>query len=200
MLGFIGLPLRFAKRSAVDSERVRARCAFNSSTSLSRISDLESDAGALKTFSTARRSLIRHAAWLEAIVDSYELQLASGQALDVGADTQALNSLLGLYRLLGLERRWKALRSRASERRGVSMSIGGALHLNALARLGNLGEPGTRIVAKDEATESAETDHAGECQANGAPRAARAVFADVGVHGDEPYTPPAPLAGVKGHT
>lgn len=78
---------------------------------LSRIADLESDAGGAENLSTARRSLIRHAAWLDAIVDSYELQLASGQPLDVGAHTQALNSLLGLYRLLGLERRQKPLRS-----------------------------------------------------------------------------------------
>lgn len=72
---------------------------------LNRIESLEADAGGPDSLTAARRSLIRHAAWLDAIVDSHELRLASGQALDVGAYTQALNSLLGLFRLLGLERK-----------------------------------------------------------------------------------------------
>lgn len=55
-------------------------------------------AGGVGSLTAARRSGIRHAAWLNAIVDSHELRLASGQELDVGAYTQALNSLLGLFR------------------------------------------------------------------------------------------------------
>lgn len=74
---------------------------------LDRIAELESDAGGSESLSAARRSLIRHAAWLDAVVESHELRLASGQQIDTGAYTQALNSLLGLYRLLGLERRAK---------------------------------------------------------------------------------------------
>lgn len=74
---------------------------------LERISELESDAGGPESLSAARRSLIRHATWLDAVVESHELRLASGQQLDVGAYTQALNSLLGLFRLIGLERRAK---------------------------------------------------------------------------------------------
>jgi hypothetical protein len=77
---------------------------------LQRIADLESDAGGPDSLTTARRSLIRHAAWLDAIVDSHELRLAGGEQLDVGAYTQALNSLLGLFRLLGLERRQRPVR------------------------------------------------------------------------------------------
>jgi hypothetical protein len=72
---------------------------------LSRIAELESDAGGADSLSASRRSLIRHAAWLDALVDSHELRLASGQEIDSGAYTQSLNSLIGLYRLLGLERR-----------------------------------------------------------------------------------------------
>ena len=72
---------------------------------LERIAALESDAGGADALTTARRSLIRHAAWLDAIVDSHEMRLASGETLDVGAYTQALNSLLGLFRMLGLERK-----------------------------------------------------------------------------------------------
>lgn len=77
---------------------------------LARIEGFETDAGGADTLTQARRSLIRHAAWLDAIVDSHELRLASGEALDVGAYTQALNSLIGLYRLLGLERKARPTR------------------------------------------------------------------------------------------
>ena len=78
---------------------------------LARIGELEYDAGGAESLSAARRSLIRHAAWLDAIVESYEMRLASGEQIDVGGHTQALNSLLGLYRLLGLERRQRPARS-----------------------------------------------------------------------------------------
>lgn len=74
---------------------------------LARIGELESDAGGPESLGAARRSLIRHAAWLDAIVESYEMKLASGEQIDVGGHTQALNSLLGLFRLLGLERQAK---------------------------------------------------------------------------------------------
>jgi hypothetical protein len=74
---------------------------------LARIGELESDAGGAESLSAARRSLIRHAAWLDAIVESYEMKLAGGEQIDVGGHTQALNSLLGLFRLLGLERKAK---------------------------------------------------------------------------------------------
>ena len=74
---------------------------------LARIAALESDAGGSDSLSSVRRSLIRHAAWLDAIVDSHEMRLAQGEQLDIGAYTQALNSLLGLFRLVGLERRAK---------------------------------------------------------------------------------------------
>lgn len=77
---------------------------------LARIDALEADAGGSDNLTAARRSLIRHAAWLDAIVDSHELRLASGEQLDVGAYTQALNSLLGLFRLLGLERKARPVR------------------------------------------------------------------------------------------
>ncbi|MCC7200966.1 MAG: hypothetical protein IT483_15770 [Gammaproteobacteria bacterium] len=77
---------------------------------LGRIEQLEADAGGAEHLTAARRSLIRHAAWLDAIVDSHELRLAAGEALDVGAYTQSLNSLLGLFRLLGLERRARPVR------------------------------------------------------------------------------------------
>jgi len=78
---------------------------------LSRIAELESDAGGAETLSATRRSLIRHAAWLDALVDTQELRLATGQQIDSGAYTQMLNALSGLFKAIGLERRQKPVRS-----------------------------------------------------------------------------------------
>ena len=78
---------------------------------MQRIDALTSDAGGADTLSHAKTSLIRRAAFLEAIVESHELKLAGGQEIDVGAYTQSLNSMLGLYRLLGIERVARSVRT-----------------------------------------------------------------------------------------
>jgi len=78
---------------------------------MQRISALTSDAGGADNLSHAKMSLIRRAAFLEAICESHELQLAGGQEINVGAYTQSLNSLLGLYRLLGIERVARTVRT-----------------------------------------------------------------------------------------
>lgn len=70
-----------------------------------RIEAIESDCGGADSLSHARRSLIRRVVWLEAIIEHSEQRLAAGEGIDLGGHTQAINSLLGLYRLLGLERR-----------------------------------------------------------------------------------------------
>ena len=87
---------------------------------MARIATLESDAGGAESLSAARRSLIRHAAWLDAMVESHELRLAEGQRVDAGAYTQALNSLIGLYRLLGLERKARKTQTLREVMRGDS--------------------------------------------------------------------------------
>ncbi len=78
---------------------------------MQRIEALTSDAGGADSLSYAKVSLIRRAAFLEAICESHELQLAGGQEINVGAYTQSLNSLLGLYRLLGIERVARTVRT-----------------------------------------------------------------------------------------
>ena len=72
-----------------------------------RIGALESDSGGLDGLSHAKRSLIRRAVFLEMLAETQEIKFASGEAVDVGAYTQAFNSMLGAYRLLGLERKAK---------------------------------------------------------------------------------------------
>lgn len=70
-----------------------------------RIEAIETDMGGTDSLSHARRSLVRRVVWLEAIIEHSEQKLAAGEGIDLGGHTQAINSLLGLYRLLGLERR-----------------------------------------------------------------------------------------------
>jgi len=70
-----------------------------------RIEAIETDMGGADSLSHARRSLVRRVVWLEAIVEHSEQKLAAGEGIDLGGHTQAINTLLGLYRLLGLERR-----------------------------------------------------------------------------------------------
>jgi hypothetical protein len=70
-----------------------------------RIEAIESDMGGADGLSHARQSLVRRVVWLEAIIEHSEQKLASGEGIDLGGHTQAINSLLGLYRLLGLDRR-----------------------------------------------------------------------------------------------
>lgn len=73
----------------------------------SRVEQLEVDTQAI---SHAKRSLVRRAVWLEALCESQEQLLASGQAIDAGAYTQAVNALLGLLRTLGLERKQRPVK------------------------------------------------------------------------------------------
>lgn len=78
---------------------------------MDRIAVLASDAGGAETLSHAQQSLIKRAVFLEAIVESHELRFASGEAIDVGSYTQALNSMLGVYRVVGIARRAKPVRT-----------------------------------------------------------------------------------------
>ena|SRR5947207_7972912 len=73
---------------------------------LPRIQRLEEDAGGAENLTHAKRSLCRRAAFLELLCETQELKFTSGQAVDVGAFTQAFNSMQGAYKTLGcLERR-----------------------------------------------------------------------------------------------
>jgi hypothetical protein len=78
---------------------------------LGRIEGIESDLGGANDLSHARRSLVRRVVWLEAIIEHSEQRLAAGVGIDLGGHTQAINSLLGLYRLLGLDRRARPVRT-----------------------------------------------------------------------------------------
>ncbi len=83
-----------------------------------RIESIESDLGGPENLSYTKRSLVKRAVWLEAVVETFEQSLAEDRITDLGAYTQAINSLLGLYRQLGLERRAKNARTLAEVMRG----------------------------------------------------------------------------------
>jgi hypothetical protein len=70
-----------------------------------RVQALVIDLGGADTLSHAQRSLCRRAIWLELMVEHEETRIADGQGVDVGPHVQLVNSLLQVYRALGLKRR-----------------------------------------------------------------------------------------------
>lgn len=83
-----------------------------------RIAQLESDAGGAEALSHAKRSIIKRAVFLELLAESQEVRFAAGEPLDAGSYTQAFNSMLGAYRVLGLERRQRPARTLREVMRG----------------------------------------------------------------------------------
>jgi uncharacterized membrane protein YccC len=72
-----------------------------------------SDQGGIDNLSHVRRSLVERFCWLEAVLRSLELRIAEADKAET-ADLlakwiQALNSLVGLGRCIGLERRARKL-------------------------------------------------------------------------------------------
>jgi hypothetical protein len=70
-----------------------------------RYAEVCGDLGGEGSLSYAQRSLIERALWAEFWIASQERQLAEGGDTDMGRYTQATNSLLGLWKALGLERK-----------------------------------------------------------------------------------------------
>lgn len=68
----------------------------------SRFADLTTDLGG--DLSYQRRSLAKRAVWMEATIEQMEAALARGEDVDLGRMTQAVNSLQGLLKTLGLDR------------------------------------------------------------------------------------------------
>lgn len=69
-----------------------------------RLSGLENDLGGRDSMSYQQRSLAKRAIWMEAIIEQQESALSRGEDIDQGRLTQAVNSLIGLFSKLGLER------------------------------------------------------------------------------------------------
>ena len=72
-----------------------------------RLADLHADLGGRDALSYQERSLCKRAVWLEAMIEQREAALARGEDIEEGSHTQSINSLMGVWKALGLNRRAK---------------------------------------------------------------------------------------------
>jgi len=93
---------------------------------LPRIQRLEEDAGGADSMTHAKQSICRRAAFLELLCETQELRFTAGEPADVGAYTQAFNSMVGAYRLLGVERRQRPARTLRAVMSGSAAPAAGA--------------------------------------------------------------------------
>ena len=70
-----------------------------------RLAEIHADLGGEPSLSYAQKSLARQALWIESWLETQQHASTLGSTPDVGRMTQAVNTLLGLWRTLGLERR-----------------------------------------------------------------------------------------------
>ena len=69
-----------------------------------RYESLTNDLGGHASLSYQRKSLAKRVLWLEATVEQAEAALARGEEVDMGGLTQRINTMIGLYKTLGLDR------------------------------------------------------------------------------------------------
>ena len=75
-----------------------------------RCENIINDLGGLENLSTVKQSLVKRFLWLETMIESVEYRVSQGEAADIGAWTQLINSWIGLSRQLGLDRRSRTVR------------------------------------------------------------------------------------------
>ncbi len=68
------------------------------------------DLGGSARLSYLQRSLAKRYVWLELHHEADEARIAKGEVVDVGKNTQRLNTLIGIARTLGVERRVRDVR------------------------------------------------------------------------------------------
>lgn len=97
------IPARFSENwiSSMDGRTSIARAVSD------RLATLQADLGGPDAMSYQQRSLAKRAIWIEAIIEQREVALSRGEEIDHGAHVQAINTLIGLWRALGFERRAK---------------------------------------------------------------------------------------------
>ena len=66
---------------------------------------LVQDLGGLGRLSHQERSLCMRATWLQLMLEHEESRISDGQGVDIGPHVALVNSLLQVYRVLGLKRR-----------------------------------------------------------------------------------------------
>lgn len=66
---------------------------------------LVQDLGGLERLTHQERSLAMRATWLQLMLEHEESRISEGQGVDIGPHVALVNSLLQVYRALGLKRR-----------------------------------------------------------------------------------------------
>lgn len=74
-----------------------------------RLAELANDLGGMDTLSYQERSLCKRIIWLEATIEIQEAALSRGEDIEHGKLSQSVNTLIGLLKTIGLERRSKEL-------------------------------------------------------------------------------------------
>jgi len=69
-----------------------------------RLAGLINDLGGREALSHQQFSLCRRAVWLETLLEHEESRIAQGNGIEIGDHTKLVNSLLAVYRALGLKR------------------------------------------------------------------------------------------------
>lgn len=95
------LPVRYGQDFVTQLD---GRCRLSKTVSV-RLEALEGDLGGV--LSHAQRSLCRRAVWLELCAEHEEARIAEGGGVDIGPHTQLVNTLLSIYKSLGLKRQPK---------------------------------------------------------------------------------------------
>jgi hypothetical protein len=96
------LPVRFQPRFWEDADkRVALVRAIQD-----RVATLKADTGA---DSRQKEILVQRAVFLTSVLETAEINAITGQPFDLGSYTQGINSLIGVLRALGLERKAKQL-------------------------------------------------------------------------------------------
>jgi hypothetical protein len=72
-----------------------------------RYERLKQDAGGDESYQ--RDLLIQRAAFMSILIETQEVEASEGQSFDLGVYTQATNTLMGLLKTLGLEKRIKSV-------------------------------------------------------------------------------------------
>lgn len=75
-----------------------------------RFEAIATDCGGRDSLSHVKLGIVKRLVWMECLIEGIELQVAGGEPVDVGVYTQLVNSLLGLSRMLGLERKPKPVK------------------------------------------------------------------------------------------
>jgi len=79
-----------------------------------RLQSLTVDLGGFDNLSYQQLSLAKRAIWMEAVIEQQEAALSRGEEIDQGRLTQAVNSLIGLLKTLGLNKAAKNVPDLAS--------------------------------------------------------------------------------------